>query len=73
VRVTASLSLYQDQPEQRQSSRMTRDRLELLTAPINGPSFDPLFRTDVIQIPSQHPVYGWECGARLPASTIEQP
>jgi integrase len=75
VRVTASLSLYQDQPEQRQSSRMTRDRLELLTALINGPSFDPLFRTDVIQIPSQHPVYGWECvvrGCQRPRSSSRE-
>lgn len=28
--------------------RTGRDRLELLTALINGPSFDPTFRGDVI-------------------------
>ena len=37
------------------------DRLELLTALIGGPSFDPLYRPDVIQMPGDHPVYPWEC------------
>lgn len=41
--------------------RTGRDRLELLTALINGPSFNPLFRGDVIRIPSDHPVYPWQC------------
>ena len=40
---------------------MGRDRLEILTALIAGPSFDPTFRPDVIEIPRQHPVYRWEC------------
>ncbi|QHE72806.1 tyrosine-type recombinase/integrase [Rhodococcus sp. WAY2] len=38
-----------------------RDRLEILTALIGGPDFDPIFRLDVIRIPQQHPVYRWEC------------
>jgi integrase len=41
--------------------RAGRDRLEILTALISGPSFDPLFRSDIIQIPRGHPVYRWEC------------
>jgi integrase len=41
--------------------RETRDRLELLTALINGPGFDPVFRDDVIRIPARHPVYPWHC------------
>lgn len=42
-------------------SRVKRDRLELLTALIAAPGFDPLFRADVIDIPGGHPVYGWHC------------
>ncbi|MCX4907731.1 site-specific integrase [Streptomyces sp. NBC_00878] len=38
-----------------------RDRLELLEALINGPSFDPLFRGDVLKIPPDHEKYGWGC------------
>ena len=41
--------------------REGRDRLEILTALINGPSFDPIFRPDVIDVPPGHPVYRWEC------------
>ncbi len=48
--------LYQDQPD-----RVGRDRLEILTTLIAGPSFDPTFRPDVIEIPRQHPIYRWEC------------
>ncbi|MEU3627876.1 hypothetical protein [Amycolatopsis coloradensis] len=44
-----------------ESDRAGRDRLELLTTLINGPSFDPLFCRDVIRIPSDHPVYPWQC------------
>ena len=40
---------------------MGRDRLEILTTLIAGPSFDPIFRPDVIEIPRQHPIYRWEC------------
>ncbi|MCX4882595.1 tyrosine-type recombinase/integrase [Streptomyces sp. NBC_00847] len=38
-----------------------RDRLELLETLINGPSFDPLFRGDVLNIPRDHEKYGWGC------------
>lgn len=37
------------------------DRLELLTALIKGPSFNPMFRRDVIRIPADHPIYPWQC------------
>ncbi len=53
---TSPLPLYKHQPD-----RTTRDRLELLITLINGPTFDPLFRANVIRIPPQHPVYRWEC------------
>ncbi|MFB7648076.1 tyrosine-type recombinase/integrase [Streptomyces sp. NPDC056084] len=42
-------------------SRTTSDRLELLRALIAAPSFDPLFRDDVIVVPGHHPAYGWLC------------
>ena len=44
-----------------QDDRASRDRLEVLTALINAPSFDPLFRTEIIQFPPGHPVYRWNC------------
>ena len=50
------MHLYPDRPD-----RAGRDRLEILTALIEGRSFDPTFRPDVIEIPSQHPIYRWEC------------
>jgi integrase len=43
------------------SSRVGRDRLELLTALIRAPSFDSLYRADVIEVPPHHLVYGWAC------------
>ena len=43
------------------ASRDGRDRLEILTALISGPSFEPLFRGEVIRFPPSHPVYAWEC------------
>ncbi|MFI5825166.1 hypothetical protein ACIA8I_39840 [Streptomyces rishiriensis] len=45
----------------RQDPRTGRDRLEVLTALIGSPSFDPLFRPDIITIPPDHPVYRWNC------------
>ena len=42
-------------------ARGGRDRLEILAALISAPSFDPLFRGDVIKIPPGHPVYRWNC------------
>jgi integrase len=41
--------------------RTDADRLELLTALINGPSVDPLFRAEVIRVRAGHPVYSWHC------------
>lgn len=49
--------------------RESRDRLELLTALIDGPGFDPVFRGDVIAIPGDHAVFPWHCvvpGCRRP-------
>ncbi|MFJ2095034.1 tyrosine-type recombinase/integrase [Streptomyces sp. NPDC087901] len=42
-------------------TRTAGDRLEMLTALISAPSFGLLLRDDVIQMPPDHPVYGWEC------------
>ncbi|MFF7903054.1 hypothetical protein ACIP4X_35625 [Streptomyces sp. NPDC088817] len=42
-------------------TRTGRDRLEILTALTSAPSFDPLFRDDIIQIPQGHQVYRWFC------------
>jgi integrase len=41
--------------------RTGRDRLEILAALISAPSFDPMFRPDVIDVPADHPVYRWVC------------
>ncbi|WP_167484369.1 hypothetical protein [Nocardia terpenica] len=41
--------------------RRTQDRLEILTALIAAPSFDPLFRDEIIKIPLDHRVYRWNC------------
>ena len=41
--------------------RVGRDRLEILTALIAGPSFDPVYRPDIITIPGGHPIYRWAC------------
>jgi hypothetical protein len=41
--------------------RERRDRLELLTALIDGPGFDPLLRADIIEFPRDHPVWWWGC------------
>ncbi|MER5615395.1 tyrosine-type recombinase/integrase [Streptomyces sp. NPDC002215] len=42
-------------------SREVRDRLELLHALIQAPTFAPVFRSDIIQVPRDHQVYGWGC------------
>ena len=42
-------------------TRARRDRLELLTALISSPGFDPLYRSDVIHLPPDHSVYRWGC------------
>ncbi|MGW6145065.1 tyrosine-type recombinase/integrase [Streptomyces sp. NPDC055140] len=44
------------------SSRTSRDRLEVLTALIAAPSFDPLLRDDVIVMPPDHRTFAWMCG-----------
>ena len=44
-----------------QNVREVRDRLELLTATIEGPGFDPLFRPDIIDVPRDHPALHWNC------------
>ncbi|MDT3444007.1 tyrosine-type recombinase/integrase [Pseudofrankia sp. BMG5.37] len=48
--------LYAERPD-----RTVRDRLEILTALIGGPSFDPMFRGDIVRIPRGHPIYQWDC------------
>ncbi|MFE2159947.1 hypothetical protein ACFW9M_19290 [Streptomyces lydicus] len=49
-------------PGRSDTTRIGRDRLELLTALIDAPAFDPLFRDTLIFIPPQHPVFAWQCG-----------
>jgi len=56
VSTTVALPLRQPRPD-----RASRDRLELLTALINAPSFDPAFSADIIRIPPRHPAYPWHC------------
>src|SRR5207245_4476609 len=41
--------------------RAAGDRLELLTALVNGPRFDPLMRGEVLAFPPDHPTYRWGC------------
>ncbi|WP_406100731.1 hypothetical protein OG698_00645 [Streptomyces sp. NBC_01003] len=43
-------------------SRTSSDRLEVLTALIAAPSFDPLLRGDVIVVPPHHETFAWRCG-----------
>lgn len=50
--MTVQLSLL---PVEEQT-RVGRDRIELLTALIEAPTFDPLYRADLIEIPPHHPV-----------------
>ncbi|GAA3654835.1 hypothetical protein GCM10022224_017310 [Nonomuraea antimicrobica] len=47
--------------QSQQDARTGRDRLEILTALISAPSFDPLFRPDIVKIPPNHPVFRWNC------------
>lgn len=56
--MTATLALL---PQPSRPDRVGRDRLEILTALISAPSFDPMFRTDVVRIPRDHPTYRWWC------------
>ena len=57
VKADPLLPLYQAQ----HSDRAGSDRLELLTALIEGPAFDPMLRAEVIGIPARHPVFQWTC------------
>lgn len=41
--------------------RVPRDRLEVLTALVDGPRFEPLFRGQVLNFPPDHPTYRWQC------------
>lgn len=43
------------------ASRTVRDRLEVLTALMQAPAFDPVFRADIIRLPRDHAVFGWGC------------
>jgi hypothetical protein len=55
-----------------QDTRTGRDRLEVLTALIGAPSFDPLVRPDIVKVPPNHPVYRWAClAADCERSTID--
>lgn len=53
------LPLLTDGPDR--PDREGRDRLEILTALLGGPTFDPIFRTEIIRIPRNHPIYRWNC------------
>ncbi len=56
--MTAGLALL---PQPTRPDRVGRDRLEILTALIGSPSFEPIFRTDLVRIPLGHPTYRWWC------------
>ncbi|MFE0373336.1 hypothetical protein [Streptomyces tendae] len=45
-------------PGRTDTTRIGRDRLELLTALIDAPAFDPLFRDTLIRVPPQHSAGG---------------
>ncbi|GAO06668.1 hypothetical protein TPA0598_01_10390 [Streptomyces lydicamycinicus] len=53
-----------------EATRTTGDRLEILTALMAAPTFETIFRTDVITVPGDHPVHGWVC--RLPGCECPQ-
>jgi integrase len=57
VRADPLLPLYREQHR----TRAGQDRLELLTALIASPAFDPMLRPAVIRIPARHPVLRWAC------------
>ena len=42
-------------------AREGRDRFEIMTALVNSPSFDPVFRSEIVEVPPDHPVYRWIC------------
>ena len=48
-------------PGRTDTTRIGRDRLELLTALTEASALAPLFRDTLIFIPPQHPLYAWQC------------
>ncbi|MGW7362480.1 hypothetical protein ACWGI8_03430 [Streptomyces sp. NPDC054841] len=43
------------------STRERSDRLDVLTALLQAPGIEPLYRQAVLRWPGDHPVYGWYC------------
>jgi hypothetical protein len=41
--------------------RQSRDRLELLTALLNGPTVESFYRDDIVRYPVDHRVFAWRC------------
>jgi hypothetical protein len=56
------LELLPAAPTSGPANRTRGDRLEILTALIDAPSFDRLHRPDVIVVPGDHPHFRWSCG-----------
>ncbi|MFE7371907.1 tyrosine-type recombinase/integrase [Streptomyces anulatus] len=59
---TTALTLIPAPHRGGEATRTAGDRLEVLAALMTAPSFDPVFRQDVISVPGDHPVYRWLCG-----------
>lgn len=59
--MTASVPLRVLVPADGGDNRQRRDRLELLSALIGSPGFDPLLRGDIIEFPRDHSVFWWGC------------
>jgi integrase len=45
----------------RADRRQSRDRLELLTALLNGPNVEAFYRDDIVRYPPEHRVFAWQC------------
>jgi len=41
--------------------RQSRDRLELLTTLLNGPTVEPFYRDEIVRYPPEHRVFAWKC------------
>jgi hypothetical protein len=41
--------------------RQSRDRLELLTTLLNGPTVESFYRDDIVRYPPEHRVFAWKC------------
>lgn len=59
--MTASAPLPLHDLRASRDGRDQRDRLEVLTALISAPSFDAVFREDIIRVPAHHAVFPWHC------------